>query len=71
MSNHDLANSLTNALGGEYFNPDTVIEALAKQAAEMQAAGQHPGSLWAVANILPEITEEARKRYGRATVPGK
>lgn len=63
MSNNDLANALTNALGSPHFDPETVIRALAEKVQEMQAKGENPGSLIALANILPEISEEAKKRY--------
>lgn len=55
--------SITNALGSEHFNPDQVIEVLAREAANMQARGENPGSLWAVANLLPELTAMAKKEY--------
>lgn len=63
MSNADLVNALTNALGNQYFEPDKVIEALAEKAKQMQERGENPGSLLTIANLLPEITEEAKKRY--------
>lgn len=55
--------TITNALGSEHFNPDQVVEVLAREAANMQARGENPGSLWAVANLLPELTEQARQQY--------
>lgn len=63
MNNNDLANNITNALGSQHFDPDTVIEALAEKAKEIQENGGNPGSLWVVANLLPELTDEAKKRY--------
>jgi hypothetical protein len=63
MSNDDLVDLLTNALGNPNFDPDTVIKALAEKANEMQQRGEHPGSLYAIANLLPEITHEAKRRY--------
>lgn len=63
MSNNDLANVLANALGSPHFNPDQVIEVLAEQAKKIQDQGGNAGSLIVLANILPEITEEAKKRY--------
>lgn len=63
MSNADLVNVLTNAIGNEHFNPDTVIEALAGKAKELQERGENPGSLYAIANLLPEITQGAKRRY--------
>lgn len=63
MSNDDLVNAITNALGNPHFDADKVIEALAQQAKEMQERGENPGSLLTIANILPEITQEAKERY--------
>ena len=63
MTNADLINALTNALGSPHFDTDQVIEALAKAAAEMRERGENAGSLISVANLLPEITAEAKKRY--------
>lgn len=59
----DLANEVINALGNEHFNPDEVVEVLAMVAKEWQEQGKNPGSLWAVANLLPGITETAKKLY--------
>ena len=50
MSNDDLVDLLTNALGNPNFDPDTVMKALAEKANEMQQRGEHPGSLYAIAN---------------------
>jgi hypothetical protein len=63
MKNTDLINALTNALGSPHFDADTVIRALADKADEMRQRGENPGSLIAVANLLPEITAECKKRY--------
>lgn len=63
MSNHELVEHITNALGSPHFDPDQVIAVLAKEADRIQQEGGNPGSLIALANILPEITEEAKKRY--------
>jgi len=63
MKNNDLVNTLTNALGSQHFDPDQVIEVLAKEAARIREEGGNPGSLIAVANLLPEIADEAKKRY--------
>lgn len=63
QTNRDLVNALVNALGSPHFDPNPVIEALAKAADQMRERGENPGSLIAVANLLPEITEEAKKRY--------
>lgn len=63
MKNHDLVNTITNALGSPNFNADQVIEALAKEADRIRKEGGNPGSLIAVANLLPEVTDEAKKRY--------
>ena len=54
---------IVNALGSPHFDPNPVIEALAKAAAEMRERGENPGSLIAVANLLPEISQEAKRRY--------
>ncbi len=63
MKNADLVNALTNALGSPHFDPDQVIEVLAKEAERIRQESGNPGSLITLANILPEITEEAKKRY--------
>lgn len=63
MKNIDLVNALTNALGSPHFDPNQVIEVLAKEADRIRQEGGNPGSLIALANILPEITAEAKKRY--------
>lgn len=63
MKNSDLVNALTNALGSQHFDLDQVIEVLAKEAERIRQEGGNPSSLIALANILPEITEEAKKRY--------
>lgn len=63
MKNSDLVNTLTNAIGSPHFNQDQVIEVLAKEADRIRQEGGNPGSLIAIANILQEITEEAKKRY--------
>lgn len=63
MKNNDLVNTLTNALGSQHFDPNQVIEVLAKEADRIRQEGGNPGSLIALANILPEITAEAKKRY--------
>lgn len=63
MKNSDLINALTNALGSPHFDPDQVIEVLTKEADRIRQEGGNPGSLIALANLLPEITAEAKKRY--------
>ena len=63
MKNSDLINTLTNALGSPHFDPNQVIEVLHREAERIKQEGGNPGSLIALANILPEITEEAKKRY--------
>ena len=63
MKNADLINTLTNALGSPHFDADQVIKVLAKEADRIRQEGGNPGSLIAIANILPEITAEAKKRY--------
>jgi chorismate mutase len=63
MTNADIVNAITNALGSPHFDPDQVIQVLAKAADEMRERGENPGSLIAIANILSEITEEAKKIY--------
>jgi len=63
MKNADLINALTNALGSPHFDQDQVIEVLHREAERIKQEGGNPGSLIALANILPEITEEAKKRY--------
>ena len=63
MKNADLANALTNALGNPHFDPDKVQEQLKEQIDRMAERGENTGSLIALANILPEIAEECKKRY--------
>jgi hypothetical protein len=63
MTNSDLSETIINALGSPHFDPDQVLEVLAKEAERIRQDGGNPGSLIALANILPEITEEAKKRY--------
>ena len=54
MKNSDLVNALTNALGSQHFDPDQVIEVLTKEANRIRHEGGNPGSLIALANILPK-----------------
>jgi len=54
MKNSDLVNALTNALGSQHFDPDQVIEVLTKEANRIRHEGGSPGSLIALANILPK-----------------
>jgi len=63
MNNRQLSETITNAIGSPHFDPDQVLEVLAKQAELIQQEGGNPGSLIALANILPEITAEAKRRY--------
>ena len=63
MKSSDLINAITNALGSQHFDPDQVIEVLAREADRIREEGGNPGSLIAVANLLPEISDEAKKRY--------
>lgn len=63
MKNPDFVNLIVNSIGSPHFNPDQVIEVLAKEAEKIRQEGGNPGSLIALANILPEITAEAKKRY--------
>ncbi len=63
MKQSDIINSLTNALGNPNFSEQEVLDALRDQADKMKAEGKTPGSLYTVANLLPEITGEAKKRY--------
>lgn len=63
MKKRDILNALINALGSPNFDPDQVVEVLAKEAERIRQEGGNPGSLIALANILPEISEEAKKRY--------
>lgn len=63
MKNADLVNALTNALGSPHFDPDKVQEQLKEQIDRMTERGENTGGLIALANILPEITEECKKRY--------
>ncbi len=60
---NQLSETIINALGSPHFDPDQVLEVLAKEAERIRQDGGNPGSLIALANILPEITEEAKKRY--------
>ena len=63
ITTKEVINRLTNAIGSPHFDPDQVIEMLTKEADRIRQEGGDPGSLIALANILPEITEEAKKRY--------
>jgi len=63
MKQKDLINAITNALGSPHFDPDQVVDVLEKEADRIRQQGGNPGSLIALANILPEITAEAKKRY--------
>lgn len=58
-----LVNHIVSAFGNEHFNPDTVINDLQKEAEAAKERGEIPGSIWAVMNILPEITELAKNLY--------
>lgn len=59
----ELIDSISNAIGRPEFDMDSVIKALQEKADEMKGRGENPGSLWAVAQILPELVETAKKRY--------
>lgn len=63
MKDADIVNAITNALGSPHFDADTVVEVLNKEVDRIRQEGGNPGSLIALANILPEITAEAKKRY--------
>jgi len=63
MKQSDIINSLTNALGNPHFSEQEVIDALREQAEKMKAEGKNPGSLYTVANLIAEITIEAKNRY--------
>lgn len=63
MKNNDLINTLANAIGNPNFDPDKVQEQLKEQIDRMAEREENTGSLIALANILPEITEECKKRY--------
>ena len=64
METKDLiSESVINALGSPHFDPDQVIEVLHREAERIRQEGGNPGSLIALANLLPEITAEAKKRY--------
>ena len=63
MKNTDLVNTLANALGNPHFDADKVQEQLKEQIDRMNEREENTGSLIALANILPEITEECKKRY--------
>lgn len=65
MSNTDLIDHITNALGSPHFDPEQVIEVLHREAEDIKNEGGNPGSLIALANLLPEITNEAKQRYGK------
>lgn len=63
MTNSDLINTLTNALGNPNFNADKAVEQLKEQIDRMTERGENTGSLIALQAILPEITAECKKRY--------
>lgn len=63
MSNNDLANTLTNALGNPNFKTEEVMLQLKEQIDRMTERGENTGSLLALQTILPEVAEECKKRY--------
>ncbi len=65
MRQSEFFNTIINALGSPSFSEQEVQDALRIQIEQMRNDGQNPGSLIAVANLLPELTREAKKRYER------
>lgn len=59
-----LAETVINAFGSVYFNPDTVANKLLEGYEAAKEAGQnHDSSLLAAANTIHDIAEQAKKLY--------
>ena len=63
MDNDELVDHIVNAIGNDHFKIEDVMQALKEKIDDMQAQGRHTGSMLALANMLPEIAEEAKTRY--------
>ena len=63
MDDETLIDHIVNALGSDHFNVDAVMQSLHEKIDQMQQNKENTGSMLALINILPEITEEAKKRY--------
>lgn len=62
-TDQDLLDEFANALGRPEFNLEKLLLALKEKADQMSAAGQHPGELWALMGILPDLVATCRDRY--------
>lgn len=63
MSDQELIDALTNALGNPHFDLEKTMEALKEQCERMQERGENTGSMLVLMNILPEIEDECKRRY--------
>lgn len=63
MNDEDFIDHLVNAFGNEHFDLAEVLEVLSESIEQRKADGKKTGSLLALINILPEIEDEAKKRY--------
>lgn len=63
MNNQTLIDHITNALGNPHFDLDATLNALNEKIQDMQEQGENVGSLVTLSNLLPELSEEAKKRY--------
>ena len=63
MDNETLIDHITNALGNPHFDLNATLQALNEKIQDMQGKGQNVGSLLTISNLLPELSEEAKKRY--------
>ncbi len=59
----EVLDEVANAIGRPDFDENVVIAALKREADAMKERGENPGSLWAVAGILPGIVKAAKERY--------
>ena len=58
-----IADQLTNAIGNPNFNLDSALQSLHEKIKDMESKGENTGSLNALINVLPEVTEECKKLY--------
>ena len=63
MDDETLIDHIVNALGSDHFNVDAVMQSLHEKIDQMQQNKENTGSMLTLINILPEITEEAKKKY--------
>ena len=63
MNDADFLDTIINAFGSHHFNSSEVIEALHEAADRLKQEGKQTGSILAVMNVLPEIEQEAKRRY--------